>query len=256
MVAAPQRPSGNPRLAVGRERDLVVRAQQGDRAAWEELVEKNLPLVAWVARGYRHGALSWPDLVQEGSLGLLEAIRRFDPDRSNHLSTYAVWWIRQAVNEEARRQRRVQAVWGIGRTGGEEGAAGEPIPEGYPNGTGEPPDLDPYEAFDAAFERAILRRALSRLEPVERYVLARRFGLGEGGARATYGEIGAVLRRSPEQVRRVCRRALEKLRRMPEVQHLRAGPEDGAMRRTIASMVQPAGEAVDEGMPRNPRFGP
>ncbi|MGF1473464.1 MAG: RNA polymerase sigma factor RpoD/SigA [Rubrobacteraceae bacterium] len=79
------------------EIDLSWRAKAGDRRARQRLIEKNLRLVVSVAKKYRNMGLPFEDLIQEGNLGLMKAIDKFDPDRGYRFSTYATWWIRQAV---------------------------------------------------------------------------------------------------------------------------------------------------------------
>jgi RNA polymerase primary sigma factor len=79
------------------EIDLSKRARQGDKKARRRLIEKNLRLVVSVAKRYRGYGLPLEDLVQEGNVGLIKAVEKFDPDRGYRFSTYATWWIRQAV---------------------------------------------------------------------------------------------------------------------------------------------------------------
>ena len=79
------------------EIDLSNRAKAGDERARQRLTEKNLRLVISVAKKYRGMGLPFEDLIQEGNLGLMKAIDKFDPDRGYRFSTYATWWIRQAV---------------------------------------------------------------------------------------------------------------------------------------------------------------
>ena len=86
---------------LGREEelDLARRARDGDPRARQRLIEKNLRLAVSVAKKYRGASpgLPFEDLIQEGNLGLMKAVDRFDPDRGYRFSTYATWWIRQAV---------------------------------------------------------------------------------------------------------------------------------------------------------------
>ena len=79
------------------EIDLSKRAKQGDARARQRLIEKNLRLVVSVAKRYRGYGLPFEDLIQEGNIGLMKAVEKFDPDRGFRFSTYATWWIRQAV---------------------------------------------------------------------------------------------------------------------------------------------------------------
>jgi len=79
------------------ELDLGRRARSGDARARTLLIEKNLRLVVSVARRYRDMGLPFEDLIQEGNLGLMKAADRFDPEMGYRFSTYAIWWIRQAI---------------------------------------------------------------------------------------------------------------------------------------------------------------
>jgi RNA polymerase primary sigma factor len=76
---------------------LSRRAKAGDERARQKLIEKNLKLVVSVAKRYRGYGLPFEDLIQEGNLGLMKGVEKFDPDKGFRLSTYATWWIRQAV---------------------------------------------------------------------------------------------------------------------------------------------------------------
>jgi RNA polymerase sigma factor (sigma-70 family) len=93
-------------LTADEEQALARRVQSGDPEAEKRLVEANLRLVVRVARRYLHRGLSLLDLIEEGNVGLLHAARKFRPDRGTRFSTYAVWWIRQAVVRALANQAR------------------------------------------------------------------------------------------------------------------------------------------------------
>ncbi len=107
----PERPSETPDLIPGyfahidkgkllthaEEIDLSKKAKAGDKRARQRLIEKNLRLVVSVAKKYRGMGLPFEDLIQEGNIGLMKAVEKFDPDRGWRFSTYATWWVRQAV---------------------------------------------------------------------------------------------------------------------------------------------------------------
>jgi RNA polymerase primary sigma factor len=84
-------------LRVEEERALARRIADGDAEARDVLIEANLRLVVAMARRYQGLGLSFPDLVQEGTVGLIQAVDRFDWRRGRRFSTYAAWWIRQAI---------------------------------------------------------------------------------------------------------------------------------------------------------------
>jgi RNA polymerase primary sigma factor len=103
-------------LTVEEEKALGRRIREGDQEAIDRLVEANLRFVVHYAKRYRGLGLSYTDLIHEGSLGLIEAAKRFDPDRNVKFISYGVWWVRQAIfhalSEHARVFRLPQKLSG------------------------------------------------------------------------------------------------------------------------------------------------
>lgn len=94
-------------LSVEEERELVVLAKKGDQRARNVLTLANLKLVASIAKRYEDRGLPMIDLLQEGSIGLMSAVKKFDPQLGHRFSTYAAWWIREAITRALSNKSRV-----------------------------------------------------------------------------------------------------------------------------------------------------
>src|SRR5437868_2223316 len=89
--------NATPLLSADEEKALAERIEQGDREARDHMVRANLRLVVNIARGYTARGLSLQDLIEEGNLGLMHAVERFDPSRNTRFSTYASYWIQETI---------------------------------------------------------------------------------------------------------------------------------------------------------------
>ncbi|CAB1368474.1 RNA polymerase sigma factor RpoS [Denitratisoma oestradiolicum] len=93
-------------LKADQERALARAVQAGDFAARQRMIESNLRLVVSIARHYQNRGLPFDDLIEEGNLGLIHALEKFDPERGFRFSTYATWWIRQNIERAIMNQSR------------------------------------------------------------------------------------------------------------------------------------------------------
>ena len=99
-----------PLLTADEEYSLATRKANGDEDAKQRLIEANLRLVVSIAKRYTGRGMSFLDLVQEGNLGLIKGVEKFDPEKGFKLSTYATWWIRQSVTRALADQARTIRV--------------------------------------------------------------------------------------------------------------------------------------------------
>ena len=238
--------------AASSEDDGALRfaVQRGEDAS-ERLVRANLPLVVFIAKGYRSAGLPLLDLIQDGNLGLLRAVERFDYKRGFRFSTYGTWWIRQAINagivraegtmhlpERVRRQRaRIYAIRSrleselcrpptaaeladeVGITAAEVAQVGlvqQPVSLGLPADgalamAADPSAPSPEDEAARALLPAEVDRLLSALDAREQEILRLRFGLNDQPAH-TLAAVAQQYDLTAERIRQIEARALKKLR--------------------------------------------
>jgi len=216
-----------PRLTLEEERALGFRVQRDrDEAALTKLVECNLRFVVSYARRYRGLGVSFLDLIHQGNLGLIEAARRFDPDRNVKFISYAVWWIRESMmhvlSDETRAFSFPPKLFATLHAAPDDVSLNQPVaPEGASGGEGRGRELVDLLAQDqASVDEEMIHRAdlddvadaLNDLDRNEREVVRMRYGFDDDEEH-TLQEIGDRLHLSRERVRQIETRAKEKLRR-------------------------------------------
>ena len=246
-----------PLLTAAEERALAFRCERGDLAAKDRMIEANLRLVVHVAKRYQRedSPLTLPDLVQEGTLGLVRAVEKFDPRTGYRFSTYATIWIRQAIGKAVAEKSRVIRVpvnidqrlralekltTELGRTPEPEEAAArlgwtveavesvraarhvtvslnEPVGEIELGWLIAAETIRPEDEIDDGVVASVLRH----LDPRERRIIQLRFGLG-GGDPESQVETARRLKMRRSEVRRLEEYALRKLRLVPGIAALAA----------------------------------
>lgn len=93
-------------LAAAEEQSLAREVRKGDFSARQRMIEANLRLVVSIAKHYQHRGIPLDDLIEEGNLGLIHALEKFDPERGFRFSTYATWWVRQNIERAIMNQSR------------------------------------------------------------------------------------------------------------------------------------------------------
>ena len=207
------------RLTREEEIDLAARTAAGDRSAAGRLVDAHLKFVVYLAGRYRRFGVPVADLVQEGAVGLMEAIRRFNPERGTRLSTYAVWWIRAAIQDHIARAAplaRIESraalkarLFGARRGGAPDVEDRAPVPVEALASPEPSPEDKAVAASEWRHRMSRLPAALAALSQRERHIIARRFASQPAFSRAA---IGRELGLSKERVRQLELRALARMR--------------------------------------------
>ena len=216
-----------PLLTPEEEQHLARRVEKNDPDAAARMTRANLRLVVSIARRYRGHGLSLADLVQEGNQGLMHAVRKFDPDRGFRFSTYATWWIRQAILRGIANSARtiripVYLTEKLGAALAKIDAMLPPLSiDAKPNDDPSSRSLieavanaaapDPADQATSAVLAQQLDSCMRVLSPRERAVLRLRFGLGARSA-MTLEQVGKLMGVTRERVRQIESRALERLR--------------------------------------------
>jgi len=223
-----------PLLTSSGEQRLATRSQRGESRAHQRLIKSNLRLVVKIAREYAHRGAPIEDLISEGNLGLIEAAKRFEPDRGARFVTYASWWIRKYVIAEVNRHRNQASAPVPGARPDEQSRDGYARPltrverrvlsfgEISRNDDPTPlevriPSTDSLPDIKVNRRQAVaaLHDALSLLGKRERRILVLHFGL-DGSPPRSLQAIADEMGCTREWVRQIEHRTIERARRILE----------------------------------------
>ena len=245
-----------PLLSNEEEQELAILVEQGDLEAKQRLAEANLRLVVSIAKRYVGRGMQFLDLIQEGNMGLMKAVDKFDYTKGFKFSTYATWWIRQAItraiadqartiripvhmvetiNKLVREQRNLLQELGQDKVREILKIAQEPVSLETPIGEEDDSHLgdfiedevieNPVDYTTRVVLREQLDEVLDTLTDREENVLRLRFGLDDGKMR-TLEDVGKVFNVTRERIRQIEAKALRKLRHPSRSKPLRDFIED------------------------------
>jgi len=181
---------------------LCARIKSGDSGAEDALLKQNQGLVYSIARRYTRTPGDLEDLAQEGNIGLLEAARRFDPEKAKHFSTYANLWVLAKVGNYAKKSWK-QSTTQVGGDDDESSIDDLAVDTG---------DTSPGSGLETSESQDKLRAAVATLPEREALAVRLRFGL-EGNEPHEFEEIGDKLGISRQRAHQITEKAMEKLRR-------------------------------------------
>jgi RNA polymerase primary sigma factor len=229
-----------PLLSADEEVALALRIRRGDLDARRRFIEANLRLVVFVARRYSGLGVSLPDLIQEGNIGLITAVERFDPDRGVRFSTHAYWWIRQSITRALQRNKRLTCapadacssdVSHVGVSTAihlilsldapvfdeEDTSLGDAVLASH--------DEEPQARAMASMCRDALDEVLENLPPRQRVILSLRHGLLDG-VEHNNAQIARFVGLSRESIRQIADRSMAAIQARKDIGALRYSLDD------------------------------
>ncbi len=207
-----------PLLTKAEEIDYARRAQAGDLHARQQMINSNLRLVIKIARRYFKSGIPLLDLIEEGNLGLMHAVEKFDPERGFRFSTYSTWWIQQTIERAIMNQLRIVRIPVHVLKKPHEIAHEKTISIDDAYGESHLQDnqeKDPFHHFSEINLQKNINKWLAHLAPRHREVVCRRYGL-QGHAPTTLHETGTAIGVKGEHVRQLQAEALKQLKHLIE----------------------------------------